>query len=131
MLVNIPGESTYSNYEQAKQSLWTDSVLPKMQTILDMLNRWLAPMYGENLEIWYDEEMIPALEPLRKAKADRINASTFMRVNEKRRAMGLDDVEGGQVVLVPSANIPLELAGSVDLPEYGSQATQAGNEQGN
>jgi HK97 family phage portal protein len=125
MLVNIPGESTYSNFEQAQQALWTESVLPKLSMILDALNIWLAPMFGDGLEIWYDEEMIPALETLRKQKADRVNAASYMTINEKRRAMGLDDADSGDVILVPAGNIPLELAGSMDLPEPGSPAAAA------
>jgi len=123
MLINIPGESTYANFEQARMALWTDTVLPGLSTILDALNRWLIPLYGDNsLFLWYDEDMVPALEPIRKAKAERINSASYMSINEKRRAMGLEDIEGGEVVLVPSGNIPLELAGGMDLPEEGSEA---------
>ncbi|WP_435007999.1 phage portal protein [Tundrisphaera lichenicola] len=121
-LLGIPGDSTYSNYSEAKLAFWTDTVLPQLGWTLDAFNRWLTPLYGEGLFFWYDEEMIPALEPLRKAKAERINAASYMTINEKRRAMGLDDVEGGDVIFVPTTSIPLELAGQVDLPEPGSEA---------
>lgn len=121
-LLGIPGDNTYSNYEQATLAFWTETVLPVLQLIIGGFNRWLTPHYGDGLYLWYDEEMIPALEPLRKAKSDRVNAATYMKVNEKRQAMGLDDVEGGDVVFVPTTSIPLELAGSVDLPEPGSPA---------
>jgi hypothetical protein len=90
--------------------------------VLDGFNRWLTPLFGDDLFLWYDEEMIPALEPLRKAKGERINAASYMTINEKRSAMGLDDVEGGDVIFVPSTSVPLELAGVVDLPEPGSEA---------
>ena len=121
-LLGIPGDNTYSNYEQATLAFWTETVLPILQLIIGGLNRWLTPHYGEGLYLWYDEEMIPALEPLRKAKSDRVNAATYMKINEKRQAMGLDDAEGGDVILVSTATIPLELAGEVSLPEPGSPA---------
>lgn len=119
-LLNIPGESTYANYEQAEVSFWANTALPLLGSYLDDLNRWLAPCYGDDVFVWYDEEMIPALEPLRNAKSTRINASGFMTINEKREAMGLESVDGGDVVLVQSSTIPLELAGGVDLAEQGS-----------
>ena len=122
MLLGIPGDNTYSNMGEAKLGLWTDTVLPHLATTLDAFNRWLTPLYGEDMYLWYDEEMIPALEPLRKAKAERINAAGYMTINEKRRAMGLDDIEGGDTLLVPTTLIPLELAGEVSLPEPGSPA---------
>jgi len=122
MLLGIPGDNTYSNMSEAKTSFWTDTVLPQIGWTLDAFNRWLTPLYGDDLFLWYDEEMIPALEPLRKQKAERINAASYMTINEKRNAMGLDDVDGGDVIFVPTTSIPLELAGSVDLPEPGSEA---------
>lgn len=120
MLVNIPGESTFSNWEQARTALWTDTVLPLLSGFLDDFNRWFAPLFGEDIYLWYDEEMIPALEPLRKAKADRINAAGYMSIDEKREAMGLDSYTPGNtpgsMVLVQSSLIPLEMAGAMDLP---------------
>jgi len=121
-LLGIPGDNTYSNYEQATLAFWTETVLPILQLIIGGLNRWLTPQYGDGLYLWYDEEMIPALEPLRKAKSDRVNAATFMRINEKRQAMGLDDADGGEVILIPTTSIPMDLAGQVDLSEPGSPA---------
>jgi HK97 family phage portal protein len=121
-LVNIPGESTYSNYSEAKVAYYSDTVLPYLESDLEDLNGWLAPLFGDDLVLWYDEDAIPAMEPRRKEKAERINAATYMTINEKRRAMGMDDVGGGDVIFVPSTSIPLELAGSVDLAEPGSVA---------
>jgi HK97 family phage portal protein len=121
-LLGIPGDSTFANYEQANLSFWTDTVVPWLSWFMEGFNRWLTPKYGEGLYLWYDEEMIPALEALRRQKADRVNAAGYMTINEKRRVMGLDDVEGGDVLLVPAANIPLDLAGAVNLPEPGSPA---------
>lgn len=119
-LVNIPGESTYSNYAEAKLAYWSDTVLPLLGTILEDLGNWLTPLYGDGLFLWYDEEMIPALEPLRKEKATRINAAEYMTINEKRRAMGLDDIENGDTLLVASSDVPLDLVGAVPLSEPGS-----------
>jgi HK97 family phage portal protein len=122
-LLGIPGDNTYANYQEAKLAFWTDTVLPQLGWTLDGFNRWLTSLYGDDLFLWYDEEMIPALEPLRKQKADRVNASEYMTINEKRRAMGLPDTPNGDVILVPFNNIPLELVGdSVHLAEPGSPA---------
>lgn len=116
-LVNIPGESTYSNYEQAEMSFWADTVLPLLCSILDDFNRWLSPLYKDGAFIWYDEDSIPALEPMRKIKSDRMNASSFLSTNEKRYAMGFEKQEGGDEVLIDSGKIPLSLLeASMDVP---------------
>jgi len=114
-LLGIPGDSTFSNYSEAKTAFWTDTALPLLALYLEGLNRWLTPLYGDDLFLWYDEEMIPALEPLRKAKADRINSAEYMTINEKRQAMGLDDIDGGDIVFVSAQDIPLDIAGSPDF----------------
>ncbi len=131
-LVNIPGESTYSNYEQATMAYWADTVLPFLCTLLEDLNRWLPPLYGEDCFLWYDEEQIPALEPRRKEKSNRISGSVFMTLNEKRSAMGMEPYKepaqvGGDSLFVAANQIPVEMAGEVDpnihpaLAEDGTQ----------
>lgn len=127
-LVGIPDSATFANYEQATLSFWTDTVLPLLALVLEGLNRWLVPLYGDDLYLWFDEEGIPALEPRRQQKATRVNAAGYLTVNEKRRAMGLDDIEGGDTVLVQASTIPLELAGQMDLPEPGSAADDEGDD---
>ena len=122
MLLGIPGDATYSNMAEARLALYTDTVLPLIQLIAGGLNRWLTPLYGEGLYLWYDEEMIPALEPLRKAKSERINSDATKTVNEKREAMGDDDIgPEGDVILVSSTSVPLSLIGDPGLSELDSE----------
>jgi HK97 family phage portal protein len=125
-IAGIPGESTYSNYEQAELSFWANTVLPTLGAVLDDLNRWLTPQFGDDLYLWYDEEMIPALEPLRKAKGERINQAEYLTIDEKRNAMGYENYKPsdspGGVLLVSSSDIPIDMAGDVDLAEPGSEA---------
>jgi HK97 family phage portal protein len=118
-LVNIPGESTYSNYQQATMAYWGDTVLPLLGVLLEDINRWLPRLFGEKVFLWYDEEQIPALEPRRAEKATRIEASTSMTPNEKREAMGLEAyappaTPGADSLFVDAKKIPIEMAGQVD-----------------
>ena len=119
-LVNIPGESTFNNFQQATMAYWGDTVLPLLGILIEDINRWLPPMFGERgTFLWYDEEQIPALEPRRKEKSDRINAALYMTYDEKREAMGLEayaqpEKPGANSLFVPANQIPIELAGTVD-----------------
>ena len=118
-LVNIPGESTFNNYQQATMAYWGDTVLPLLGILLEDINRWLAPLFGDKVFLWYDEEQIPALEPRRKEKSDRINAALYMTYDEKREAMGLEAYAqpakpGADSLFVPANQIPIELSGTVD-----------------
>lgn len=58
--------STFNNLEQAKERLYTDTVLPIMREIVANLNNWLAPRFGEGLELRIDMDAIPALEANRE-----------------------------------------------------------------
>ena len=135
-LVNIPGESTYSNYEQAMLSYYSDTVIPFLCGLLEEINRWLPALFKDDVFLWFDEEQITALEPRRKEKSDRLNASGFMTINEKRDAMGMEPVDGGDVIFIPATDIPLDLAGIVDpkmhpvlasdTPQQAATAEEAG-----
>jgi hypothetical protein len=50
-------------------------------------------------------------------KSDRIEASNSLTINEKRKAMGHEPVEGGDALLVDASKIPLELIGDMGLSE--------------
>lgn len=102
-LLQIPGDSTFANYEQANLSYWTDTVIPLLCWFLEGLNRWLTPLYGDDLYLWYDENSITALEPRRKELFTRVQGAEFMTIDEKRNAVGMDNFPnniGASLVLV-------------------------------
>jgi HK97 family phage portal protein len=124
MLLNLPGDNTFSNYAQAKQSFYEDTVIPHAKHLLEELNRWLVPRFGKNMCLKIDEDAIPALAPQRALQWDAIMASTIHTINEKRAILGFEPIENGDEVLVPSNMLPLTAAIVVDeLPTTG-QATQ-------
>lgn len=88
MLVGVPGESTFSNYKEARFHLWEDTILPLVNFIVAELNLWLAPQFGENIRLEYDLDDIPALSPRREALWSRIESASFLTNNEKRELLG-------------------------------------------
>lgn len=74
---------------------WKQSVVkPKMQRIVDTLNEFLVPRYGENLILTFCD---PVPED-RKAKVDeaiQLKNSDIINQNEARTIAGFDEVEGG------------------------------------
>jgi HK97 family phage portal protein len=96
MLVGVPGDSTFSNYREARFHLWEDTVLPLLHMVMEEMNRWLAPAYGDQLAFSYDADQIPALGCRRERLWGRIQEATFLTVNEKRAALGYSPLrEGG------------------------------------
>src|SRR3954465_12950842 len=61
MLLAIPGDNTYSNYQEASRVFWRQSVLPLAGRIGTALTQWLAPAYGGALRLAVDTDRIEAL----------------------------------------------------------------------
>jgi HK97 family phage portal protein len=114
MLLGIPGDNTYSNYQEATRSFWRSTVLPLVNRTCKSLSLWLAPAYDDTagvgrrasvvgngdrttpdarpptpaLQLRPDLDAIEALSTEREALWSRINAATFLTPDEKRAAVG-------------------------------------------
>jgi len=95
MLLGIPGDNTYANYAEANLSFWRQTVLPLVGRSAAALTRWLAPRFGEGLRICYDSDAVDALAEARQSIWEKLSASTFLTLNEKREAAGYSPLEGG------------------------------------
>ncbi len=95
MLLGIPGDNTFSNYQEANKTFWRQTIIPLVGKTAKSLTRWLRPHFGSEIRLWYDLEQIDALHVERDAKWSRIGAASFLTTNEKRASVGYDPVKGG------------------------------------
>jgi HK97 family phage portal protein len=95
MLLGIPGDNTYSNYQEATRSFWRQTVLPLVNRTAKALSGWLAPAFGSAIELRADLDSIEALSIEREALWTRIDKATFLTPNEKRAAVGYGPVRDG------------------------------------
>lgn len=95
MLLAIPGDNTYSNYQEANRVFWRQTVLPLANRIGSALTQWLAPAFGSGLSLAIDTDKVEALSPDRAALWERVTKAPFLTVNEKRAAVGYGQVAGG------------------------------------
>ncbi len=113
-IIGIPGESKFKNYETAMLSFWENLILFYIRFYAAEYNNWF---FAEDdihfLEPILDD--IPALAPRRKETWDKAQKSDFLKINEKRKMVGLDDVEGGDVILVQASMV--ELGSDQDMDE--------------
>jgi HK97 family phage portal protein len=89
-LLGIPGDNTYSNYKEARQALYENTVMPLVYLLLGELNVWYTPRFSEGLEIRPDEDRVLALAPRREALWERVQKATHISENEKRNATGYE-----------------------------------------
>jgi HK97 family phage portal protein len=98
MLLAIPGDNTYSNYQEANRVFWRTTVLPLASRIGNALTQWLSPSFGAGLTLAIDTDRIEALSPDRAALWERVTKAPFLTTNEKRAAAGYGAVSGGDVI---------------------------------
>jgi HK97 family phage portal protein len=102
-LLGIPGDSTYSNYQEARLALWEETVIPLLRHLRDEFNAWLAPRFGEGLALDIDLDQIPALTLRRERTWARLQDAEFLTVNEKRESVGLPPHAEGDRLPPPRA----------------------------
>lgn len=88
MLLGIPGDNTYANYQEAGRALWRGAVLPLVRRTAAHLAAWLGPAFGEGLRLEPDLDAIEALASEREALWRRVGGAGFLSDDEKRFAVG-------------------------------------------
>ena len=126
LLLNIPGDSTFNNYKEARLAFYEETVIPLVHTIRDELNAWLSESFG-GVMLDVDLDQIPAIADKRMALWEMADRATDLSINEKRAMKGYEETEGGDVVLVQSSLIPLSVASEpMGLPDQQGFVEQSG-----
>ncbi len=89
MLLGIPGDNTYSNFQEAQRTFWRATVLPLVARMTKAFSAWLAPAFGGSFELRPDLDQVQGLSFEREALWARLNAASFLPQDEKRAAVGL------------------------------------------
>jgi HK97 family phage portal protein len=96
MLLGIPGDATYSNYQEANRAFYRLTVLPLATKVMADLAHWLSGFAGEAVELKPDLDQVPALASERDQLWARVGASDFLTVAEKRMLLGLPKLAEGE-----------------------------------
>jgi len=94
MLVGIPGDATYANYQEANRAFYRLTVLPLATRVNAALAHWLGEYLGEEVELKPDLDQIPALASERDQQWARVGTATFLTDAEKRALLGLPEKAG-------------------------------------
>lgn len=121
--------ASYNNIEQAKERLWTDTIIPMLNEFLAAFSGWLMPRYGdESLMICADMDDIPALEGVRARNFDRmveaINSGLLTR-DEARESLGYEPVGGlAESLFIPAGQTPIDLVDDLEVERAINAATR-------
>jgi HK97 family phage portal protein len=97
MLLGIPGDATYANYQEANRAFYRLTVLPMAGRVAGSLAHWLGRYTGEVIEMRPDIEHVTALAHEREAQWRRVANADFLSREEKRRMLGLPPLAEDEV----------------------------------
>ena len=89
MLLGIPGDATYANYQEAHRAFYRLTVLPLATRVTAALAYWLSGFAGVSVELRPDLDQVPALAGERDQQWKRVGEAVFLTAAEKRRLLGL------------------------------------------
>jgi HK97 family phage portal protein len=87
LLLGLPGDATYRNYEEANRAFWRQTVIPLVQRLQKAFAAWTQPGFAP-FRLDYDADRIDALAQERAQEWSRIGAAAFLTVDEQREAAG-------------------------------------------
>ncbi|MEM7270625.1 MAG: phage portal protein [Pseudomonadota bacterium] len=88
-LLGLPGDNTYSNYQEANRAFYRQTVVPLVRRMGAALAGWLGWRFGGEISLSPDLDAIPALSAERDARWKRISDAEFLDDDEKRALLGL------------------------------------------
>ncbi|HET6390781.1 phage portal protein [Hyphomicrobium sp.] len=135
MLLGIPGDNTYANYQEAQRAFWRQTVLPLVNRTARALSSWLTPAFatgslfvpddsaarsrprgtGVMLELRPDLDQIEALSSERDALWRRLEGVSFLTGDEKRAAAGYGVKPESERALKYNPDQPRVPAGNGDI----------------
>lgn len=114
-LLGIPGDNTYSNYQEARLAFWEDTVMPLLDMISEDWNAWLGGPDGVYFKP--DLDQIPAIADKRNTLWEMADRATDLTINERRAMKGYEPIPGGDVLLVNSGLVGIESAADPLAPD--------------
>ncbi|MGD7552041.1 phage portal protein, partial [Ralstonia pseudosolanacearum] len=89
MLLGIPGDATYANYQEANRAFYRLTVLPMAQRVAASVAHWLSGFVPGAVVLKPDLDQVPALAEEREQQWRRIGQAGFLDDAEKRALLGL------------------------------------------
>ncbi|WP_333713732.1 phage portal protein [Yoonia sp.] len=89
MILGIPGDATYANYQEANRAFYRLTVLPLVSRVFEALSGWMSEVAGMDIVLRPDLDQVPALTAERDAQWRRVSDADFLTEAEKRSILGL------------------------------------------
>lgn len=88
MLLGLPGDNSFANYQEANRAFYRLTVLPLVAKTLAAITGWMSPLF-DGVELRTDLDGVPALSSERETQWRRVSDAEFLTQAEKREMLGL------------------------------------------
>ena len=106
---------TYANAQEANKEFAMHTVVPLAQMTYEPISALCRRYHPDIGSVGFDMEEIDALKGDQTAMMQALTAANYLTINEKRARMSYEDIPGGDVVLQPLGQAPLdEVATDID-----------------
>ncbi|MBU3887459.1 phage portal protein [Methylosinus sp. KRF6] len=93
LLIGLPGDNTFRNYEEANRAFWRQTIIPLVRRLQKAFHAWAQPGFAP-FRLDYDADRIDALAKERALEWSRIGGAAFLTVDEQREAAGYGPMGG-------------------------------------
>lgn len=102
--------STENNMVESRKILITDAVIPLVESRKAVLNKWLAPKFGDDLVIEFDYTIFTEIAQEIDRMAESAIKMWWISPNEKRESTGYDKSEDPNMdkIYMPSGFTPID-----------------------
>lgn len=100
LLIGGKDNAKYNNMQEAKKALYTENIIPAAEQIKSCINRLFQKDFGHNELIDFDTSKIEVLKDNKIELINTLNASEFHTINEKRKMLNLDSINGADEILI-------------------------------
>jgi len=117
-----PEHTSDNNYQNALRDLVTNTVIPKMSSFRDQLNKWLLPRFKAEGKYFidFDAASLPELQRDIEKLVNSLRMAYWLTEDEKRIEMNREPKGGIYATsLIPSGMTPIEMAGQDLSPQEG------------
>jgi HK97 family phage portal protein len=108
------GVFEYANYANSKEQdemFKRETIAPLLKKLVDALNHHLVPAFSDEMWIGHEELVPEDADKIAERVVKLSNANAFT-INEIREAAGKPPVPNGDIILVNSGLVPLDMAGA-------------------
>lgn len=111
------GAETYDNYRAARLAFYDDAVFPAAQQLLSFFAQ-IAIRFGESeVGVEWDPTKIEPLRLRRTVAATALRETGVATPNEVREVLGLDPIDGGDILYIPANLVPIDPSGGASFED--------------